>query len=214
MAETIGTKELLRMIRAAVAKVRANHEQLSRLDSATGDGDHGTTMLRAMDAAGKAADECSGGDVKSLLHGIGWGIMCVDGGSTGPLLGSFFMGMSEAVGAAESLDCAAVAGMFAGGLAAMQKHTAAQVGDKTMMDALMPAVEALRAAAGASAGVDAAMQQAADAAEKGAEATRNMQARFGRAKNLGERTLGHVDPGATSMSYLFEGFFEGLSAGG
>ncbi len=214
MADTISKADLGQMILAAVEKIRANHQELSRLDSATGDGDHGTTMLRAMDAAGKAVEEAGEGDIKSLLHGIGWGIMCVDGGSTGPLLGSLFMGMSEGAGEVDALDSAALAATFEGGLASMQKQSKAQVGDKTMMDALIPAVESLRSAADAGAGPAAAMQQAADAAAKGAEATKDMQAKFGRARNLGERTLGNVDPGATSISYLFEGFSESISADG
>jgi len=214
MADTIGKADLGRMILAAVEKIRANHQELSRLDSATGDGDHGTTMLRAMDAADKAVAEAGEGDIKSLLHGIGWGILCIDGGSTGPLLGSLFMGMSEGAGDAESLDCAALAATFEAGLAGMQKQSKAQVGDKTMMDALIPAVESLRAAADAGADPAAAMQQAAEAARKGTEATKDMQAKFGRARNLSERTLGNIDPGATSISYFFEGFSESISAGG
>ena len=214
MADTIDKAGLGQMILAAVEKIRANHQELSRLDSATGDGDHGTTMLRAMDAVSKAVAEAGEGDIKSLLHGIGWGIMCADGGSTGPLLGSLFMGMSEGAGDAESLDCAALAATFEAGLASMQKQSKAQVGDKTMMDALIPAVESLRTAADAGANPAAAMQQAAEAARKGAEATKDMQAKFGRARNLGERTLGNIDPGATSISYLFEGFSESISAAG
>jgi len=212
MAATIGVGDLARMVRGAVEKIRANHETLSRLDSATGDGDHGTTMLRAMEAAGKAIDE-GGGDIPSLLNAIGWGILSVDGGSTGPLLGSFFMGMGEGAGAGEALDGPAVASLFEAGLAAMRKQSRAQVGDKTMMDALIPAVEALRSAAESGADVEAALRQGAEAAARGAEATRDMRAKFGRAKNLGDRTLGAVDPGARSMAFLFEGFVEGLAAG-
>ncbi len=210
MTERIGRDEVGRMIDAAVSGIREHHELLSKLDSATGDGDHGITMLRAAEAMAKAVEEDESGELKSLLHAAGWSIMCTDGGSTGPLLGSFFMGLSEGVGDSDSLDSAGLATMFEAGLAKVQKQTKAQVGDKTMMDALMPAVDALREAADAGFGVDEAMGCAVEAATRGAEATTHMQAKFGRARNLGERTIGHVDPGATSISYLFKGFRDGL----
>jgi len=208
MAETIGTAEFSRMLLGAAGQIRAHHEQLSKLDSAIGDGDHGTAMMKAADAMERAVAAAADRPLKTLLTDTGWGMMGTDSGSTGPLLGSLFMGMSEAVGDSDQLDGPALADVFAGGLAGLCKQTRAQVGDKTMMDALVPAVEALRVAADGSASVAEALRRAAEAARQGAEATAEMQAAFGRAKNLGERTLGHVDPGATSMAYLFAGFAE------
>jgi len=213
MGETIGYNEISRMLAAAAGKIRANHEQLSKLDSAIGDGDHGITMLRAIEALDKALEDCDGEDIKSALYNVGWNVLCIDGGSTGPLLGSFFMGMSESVGGSEKLDCAAVAGMFEAGLATLRKHTKAQTGDKTMIDALVPAVEAMRAAAHKSPDVGDMMRLGAEAAEQGAASTARMRAGFGRAKNLGDRSIGHIDPGAASISYIFQGFAEGLSPG-
>jgi len=212
MAETIGYQEVARMILAAAEKIRANHETLSKLDSATGDGDHGTSMVRTAAAMENGIQGDETRDLKNVLHGIGWSVMGVDGGSTGPLFGSLLMGMSEGVGEADAIDCAAVAAMFEAGLAKVRKLTKAQVGDKTMMDALVPAVEALRKAAGEKATIGDALDRAAAAAAAGAEATADMQAKFGRARNLGERTVGHVDPGATSMSYIFQGFAAGISS--
>lgn len=208
--DTLTSKEMVAMLTAAIEKIRQNHDELSKLDGATGDGDHGTTMLRAVDAIEKAAAEFGELPLKEMLHKIGWGIMCCDGGSTGPLLGSLFMGMSAGVGEAESLDKACVAEMFDAGLAKMAKQSKAQVGDKTMMDALIPAVEAMKAADTSC--ISEAVKAAADAAKEGAANTANMQAKFGRARNLGERTLGHIDPGATSISYIFQAFSEALSA--
>jgi dihydroxyacetone kinase-like protein len=210
--ETIGYDEVAGMVRSAVAKIRDRHEELSRLDSAIGDGDHGSAMLRAMEAAEKALDESAGGDIPAAMNAIGWEMMSVAGGSTGPLLGSFFMGLGEGAGAAERLDCAGVAGMFESALESMQKNTPAKVGDKTMMDALVPAVAALRQGADAGESIPAALKRAAEAAAEGVESTRQLRAKFGKARNLGERTIGHADPGATSMAYLFEAFAEG--AGG
>jgi len=210
MVETINAENVASMIQATITLIRDNEQMLSKLDSATGDGDHGSAMVSAMNAADKALAEWDKASIQSLLKGVGWGMMCIDGGSTGPLWGSLFMGMSKGAGEAESLDCAAMADMFEAGLAKIQKQSKAQVGDKTMMDALIPAVGAIRAAADASASIDQALAAAADAAAQGAAATCDMQAKFGRARNLGERVIGHVDPGATSMSLLFKAFSEAL----
>jgi len=226
MTETIGRDELVRMLRGAVEKVRAGHEGLSRLDSAIGDGDHGTTMLRAMGLVEKTIVErpsAQGRDrqgaapfpprpLRALLNDVGWAVMGVDGGAAGPLLGSLLMGMAEGVGERQELDAAALADAFEAGLASVRRYSQAQVGDKTMMDALVPAVEALRAAAGAGQGAAAALAAAALSAEKGAAATADMCARFGRARNLGERSRGFADPGATSMALIFRGFADGLAA--
>jgi len=214
MAETMDYDGIVRMITGAVASIRAHHEHLSQLDTAIGDGDHGSAMMRSMDAVEKALSEADGSDAKSMLYNVGWGVMSAAGGAPGPLLGSFFMGLSEGVAGRAELDCAALAAAFEAGLAGMQKQSKAQPGDKTMMDALVPAVEALRAAAGASKGIDEAMADAADAAARGAEATKDMLAKFGKARNMGERTLGHADAGATSISYIFRGFADALKAHG
>jgi len=125
------------------------------------------------------------------------------------LLGSFFLGMSEAAAGSETLDGPGLAAAFEAGLAKLRAQTPAQVGDKTMVDALVPAIEALRQAADAGAEPSALLAQAADAAQRGAERTRELQARFGRARNLGPRTIGHVDPGATSIALFFAGFRDG-----
>jgi dihydroxyacetone kinase-like protein len=197
------------MLTAAAAQIQANHQMLSQLDSAVGDGDHGTTMLRAMDAVSKTVSENPESDLKSLFSATAWALMSCDGGSTGPLLGSFFMGMSDGAAERRELDHAGVVSVFEAGVAKLQKQSRAQVGDKTMMDAFLPALAALQSA-DKTGGIEAALTQAADAAAKGAEATRNMKARFGRARNLGDRVLGHADPGAVSVSLIFKGFSEGL----
>jgi len=207
MTETIGYDDLVRMIRSAAQMIRDQHEVLSRLDSAVGDGDHGTTMLRAMESAENAIGALSSRDLKSLLNDVGWAILGIDGGATGPLFGSLFMGMAEAVGE-DSLDAKALAAVFEAGLAAVQRQTKAQVGDKTMIDALVPGVQALRASADGGEGIAAAMQQAALSAETGAASTKALRARFGRARNLGDRSIGAQDAGATSVSLIFRGFAE------
>jgi len=209
MPETLSYQNFCRMCQSAVGRIRANHELLSRLDAAVGDGDHGTTILRAMEAMAKTVTENSGTDLKELLAKIGWDIMGCDGGSTGPLLGSFFTGMSDAVADTTELDCAAVVAMFDGGVQKVAKQSRARIGDKTMMDAFLPALDAMHAAA-PSGSIRTVLQQAAQAAATGAEATKGLRAKFGRARNLGDRVIGHIDPGAVSVSLIFNGFSEAL----
>jgi dihydroxyacetone kinase-like protein len=183
---------------------------LSRLDSAVGDGDHGTTMLRAMEAVAKVVSENQGAELKPLFSSVAWAFLSCDGGSTGPLLGSFFIGMSDACAGENQLDRAGWAAVFERGVARMQEQSRAQIGDKTMMDAFLPALAALQSAS-ADGGLKAALRRAADAALQGAEATKNMRAKFGRARNLRDRVLGHLDPGAVSVSLICQGFSEGFA---
>ena len=201
------------MLRAAARLVRENQDELSRLDSFGGDGDHGTTMVRAVDRLEAAIDENPSAGLGELLHNVGWGIMGVDGGATGPLLGALFMSMPSGV-QRETLDARSLASAFAAGLEGVQKNTRARMGDKTMIDALDPAVAALREAADAGENIVAALARASNAAEDGVRATRTMRARFGRAKNIGDDSIGNEDPGATSVSLIFRGFLEGARADG
>jgi len=211
MGSLLGYTDVTAMFESAAGKVGANIKELSALDSAIGDGDHGTTMERALGAIRKAISESDSTSLKSLLYNIGWEVMCIDGGCTGPLLGSLFMGMSESVADVDELDCNALATMFESGLVGIQKQSKAIMGDKTMMDALEPAVAALREACNSGKTIEEALSDSADSAEKGAIATKDYVAHFGRAKNLGERTLGCQDPGATTISLLFRGFAEAIS---
>ncbi len=210
MSEEIGYKEIVAMLRAAVAQINDNHQTLSKLDSFGGDGDHGTTMARGMGIVAKTIDESKTEDIKTLLSDIGWAVMGVDGGAAGPLFGSFFGGMSEPADGKDAIDLPTLAAMFEAGLASVKTLTKAKPGDKTMIDALVPAVEAVQKAAGDGASITDALERGAQAAEEGAAATKDMQARFGRAKNIGEKSVGNADPGATSVSLIFKGFIEGV----
>ena len=120
------------------------------------------------------------------------------------------MGLGNGLSDQESIDCPTLAEMFEAGLAGVRRQSKAQVGDKTMMDALLPAVEAIRRAADARRSIKEALHRAAEAAENGAVSTKEFKARFGRAKNLGERTIGFQDPGATSMALILQGFVEAI----
>jgi dihydroxyacetone kinase-like protein len=211
MTETIGKNELARMFAGAAARIRSEHEQLSELDSIGGDGDHGATMLRAMTRLEEATMPERTGDLKTILREAGWSVLGVDGGASSSMLGIFFSGMSDAPITSASLDCAGLTAAFEAGLKAASKQTRAVPGDKTMMDALIPAVQALRSAADRGGCITEALEAAANAARAGAESTKNLTAHYGRAKHLGEKTLGYQDPGAMSVALIFEGFCSGLA---
>jgi len=204
---------LATVFRAAAAKVKAGAERLGQLDSAIGDGDHGIAMGRAMDALVKGIDTCPDPTPKALLKSVGRSVMGIDAGSTGPLMGSLLMGMGEPIGDATEIDAGLLARMLGSGVNKLRAISKAQVGDKTMVDALAPAAEALRAAAEAGDSLAAALAKAAAAAEAGAERTKDYQARFGKARNLGPRSIGHEDPGATSIALFLRGCADGAAAG-
>jgi dihydroxyacetone kinase-like protein len=191
------------MLRNALARIKEREEEFSKLDALTGDGDHGTAIVTALSAAVNTAEK--GTDFKSMLNDMGFAVMMETSGSTSTLLGAFFLGMSDAVNGTE-LDVAGVKALFAGGLANVRKQTKAAVGDKTMMDALIPAVSALEACK--SDDIGDLLSAAACEAQKGAEATVGMVAKFGRARNYGERSVGFMDSGAASWSTMFAAFSE------
>jgi phosphoenolpyruvate---glycerone phosphotransferase subunit DhaL len=209
MIVTVGYSEICQMLLAAAGRIRGRHEMLSRLDSAVGDGDHGISMLRVMEAVETTVNGNSGTDLKALFSMVAWAVMSVDAGSTGPLLGTFFEGLSEGATDRNQFDGVALAALVEAGTTKLQRLSRAQIGDKTMMDAFLPALAALKGA-DPEQGIKTALQQAAAAAAQGAGATKAMRAKFGRARNLGERSLGAVDPGAMSVALLFEGFYEAL----
>ena len=190
------------MVASAGAEIRAGEKLFSELDAAAGgDGDHGTAIVTAFNAMAKA----DGADFKGYLKALSDALQNEACGSTSTLYGAWLQGMSEGApeGAAE-LDAAALAAVFRGGLEEIGLTTRARVGDKTLMDALIPATEALSAAAGD--GVAEMLRQGAAAAAKGSEATGAMRAKFGRAKNLGERSVGPRDAGSASMACIFAAF--------
>ncbi|OAV66841.1 PTS-dependent dihydroxyacetone kinase, ADP-binding subunit dhaL [Bacteroidales bacterium Barb4] len=192
------------MLGNALRRVKEREDEFSKLDAVIGDGDHGTAIVTALTVAVKAAT-AEGNELKAVLNDIGFGIMLETSGSTSTLLGAFFLGMGDH--AAETVpDAAGVKAMFAGGLANIRLQTKAKQGDKTMMDVLIPAVEAMNACS--SDDIGDILQVGADAALQGAKATIDMQARFGRARNYGERSIGHADSGAVSWSCLFAAFAE------
>jgi dihydroxyacetone kinase-like protein len=211
MTDAVGKTELAQMFVQAADQIRREHQRLSELDSVAGDGDHGTTMLRVVERLEAAAAADTPEDLKSRLREVGWSIMGVDGGASSALLGTFFAGMADAEIGDFSMNCRDVAKAFEAGLRAISTQTKAQPGDKTMMDALQPAVSAFSAAAALGKTIRQALEDAALAARSGADSTKDLVARYGRAKFLGEKTRGTPDAGATSVALLFNGFCAGLA---
>ena len=210
MIDQIEYDDFVNMLRGSAKIIESEHQTLSQLDSISGDGDHGTTMSRAMRLVSKAIDQQERKEIKGLLESVSWNLLGVDGGATGPLLGTLFKGMADSLVEGQQVTVAAFSRMFETGLASLEKITNARVGDKTLMDALIPAIISLKESAQEGKNFVESLKAAAEAARSGAESTKGLVARFGRAKNLGEKTLGHPDPGATSMALILRGFYEGL----
>ena len=185
----------------SAAAIEAEADHLTALDSAIGDGDHGINMTRGMRAVLAALADADDAVPGKRLILAGKTLVSTVGGASGPLWGSALRRGGRALGDGE-LDGPALVATLEAALAAIQELGAAVPGDKTMVDALDPAVTTLRERLAAGDALDAALSAAADAAEEGARATTPMQARKGRASYLGERSVGHQDPGATSTALI------------
>ena len=181
-------KQWVVAVRKMADAVMAERDSLSALDSMVGDGDHGISLSKALDEAARQSAALPDPSPELVLHTAGVAVQNSMGGASGILFGALFIGMSRA---SASGDFAA---MLSGGLAEVQKRGKAARGDKTMVDALAPAVDAAKQGE--------TLDQVAKAALAGAESTKNMIAKFGRAKFLGERSLGFQDAGATSVAIM------------
>ena len=190
-----------RWIELAAADVAEQRDYLVDLDRAIGDGDHGENMDRGFKAAVEALGQAEPASVAEVLKTVAKTLMSTVGGAAGPLYGTAFLRASKAAGDGE-LDGAGVAAVIAGALDGIQARGKATTGEKTMVDAWTPALEAARAAAEAGSDPVAVLEAAATAAEAGAAATEPMRATKGRASYLGERSIGHLDPGAVSTSLI------------
>ena len=190
-----------RWIELAAADIAEQRDYLVDLDRAIGDGDHGENMDRGFKAALEALGQGQPGSVAEVLKTVAKTLMSTVGGAAGPLYGTAFLRASKAAGDGE-LDGAGVAAVIAGALDGIQARGKATTGEKTMVDAWTPALEAARAAAEAGSDPYAVLEAAATAAEAGAAATEPMRATKGRASYLGERSIGHLDPGAVSTSLI------------
>jgi len=199
----------LRRFAAAVAEHKA---ELVRLDTAIGDGDHGTNLDRGMRKVVEKLDGMDVTDIGATLKAVGMTLVSSVGGAAGPLYGTLFLQMGTSAAGRDSLDLEGWTAALDAGVQGVKMRGKAEPGDKTMLDALMPAVEALRGAAGEGTALPDALTRSADAAREGMEATIPLEARKGRASYLGPRSVGHQDPGATSSHLLLRAAAEAAGA--
>jgi dihydroxyacetone kinase-like protein len=191
-------------VRSTASVIEDNAADLTRLDSAIGDGDHGTNMNRGFKAAVQRLDGLEAEDFSSLFKAVGMALIGKVGGASGPLYGSLFLGMGKELGGASEVEDQRLAAALRAGYDSVVARGKAQLEDKTMLDAWHPALEALDAALADGKELGPALDEAAAAAEEGMKATIPMIARKGRASYLGERSRDHQDPGATSTHLILE----------
>jgi phosphoenolpyruvate---glycerone phosphotransferase subunit DhaL len=212
MAQSLTREQLMVWLGIFRDSVHEHRDYLTELDAAIGDADHGTNLTRGMDAVMAVVDADDAPDTAgTMLKAVGMKLLSAVGGASGPLYGTFFLRASAAAGDAETLDAEAVLGMLRAGVAGLATRGKAELGDKTMVDALTPAVEALADAVSNGDDLTAGLRAAADAAAKGREATTELEARKGRASYLGERSKGHTDPGAASATMLIEALADAVA---
>lgn len=211
MTDTIDAAVLTDWIRRFRDAVTEQRDWLTELDSAIGDADHGANMARGMGAAADRLDQGAPPTVDELLKGVGMTLVSSVGGASGPLYGTFFLRAGAAGGAVAELDGPALAAALRAGCDGIVARGRAEPGDKTLLDAMSPAVDAFDASLASDPDVGAASAAAADAAVAGRDATEPMVARKGRASYLGERSAGHLDPGAASTALLFQALADAIA---
>ena len=195
-------QEFASRLQNACAAVTAAEQELTEIDSRFGDADHGLTMSKIAKAISAAAGESEGG-IQAMLDDAAMAVMVLNGGSAVPLWNTWLDGLQEEAPEGNEIDTAGIQAIFAKALKALSDMSGAKVGDKTMMDALIPASQAIAAYSGSDeAGL---FDAAAQAALQGAEASKQFVSKFGRAKSYGEQSIGTPDAGAASMAYFFQG---------
>jgi phosphoenolpyruvate---glycerone phosphotransferase subunit DhaL len=204
VTETVTTAAFEAWVQRFAALVAENREHLTELDSAIGDADHGSNMDRGMKAAVAALDEAQPGTPGAVFTKVGMTLVSTVGGASGPLFGTFFLRMGTSLADTQEATPEQFAAALRAGLEGVVARGKAEPGDKTMYDALAPAVDALDAALAEPADLPDALSRALQAATDGRDATTPMLARKGRASYLGERSVGHQDPGATTVALLVQ----------
>lgn len=203
MTATITLTTLTDWLELFQQQVTEQQAYLTELDSAIGDADHGINMARGMTAVTEKIGAEPTGTADEMLKKVGMTLVTSVGGASGPLYGTFFLRMSTNVGPVTELDAASLGAALRAGLDGLVQRGRPELGDKTMYDALAPAIDAIEATASARRDLPDVLGAGLRAAESGRDATIAMLARKGRASYLGERSVGHQDPGATSAALLF-----------
>jgi dihydroxyacetone kinase-like protein len=208
--DNLGVAELTRWVREFARLIGENKDHLTALDSAIGDADHGTNMDRGMTAVVAGLDGVEPPSPGDLLKQVGMALVSNVGGASGPLFGTFFLRLGTSVAGKTALDPGDLAAALRSGLEGVVQRGRAEAGDKTMYDALEPAVAALESSVQSGQSLKDGLRLALEAAEAGRDATIPLLARKGRASYLGERSVGHQDPGATTVALLFQAAVEAL----
>jgi dihydroxyacetone kinase-like protein len=200
----VGRDNLLAWIEALQKVYAENKEYLTQLDSAIGDADHGINMNRGFTAVQAELEKSTPGDISGILKTVAMSLIRTVGGASGPLYGTFFLRASTVCAGKAELEAADVVAIFEAGLDGVVQRGKAQLEDKTMVDALTPAVNVMKEALAGGAALKDILEKGAAAAEAGMKSTIPLQAKKGRASYLGERSIGHQDPGATSSHLMLK----------
>ena len=206
------TEDTLAVVQAMAAAMEENRKHLTKLDSEIGDGDHGNNMHRGFQAALERLEGMELETPADVLKAVSTALVGKVGGAAGPLYGTAFLRASTSLSGKEDLSSEDVAEAMEAALGGVKQRGKAEEGDKTMIDALAPAVAAAKEAASSGKGVGEVSREAAEAAGEGSEATVPLTARRGRASYLGERAAGHMDPGARSTHLLLDAAARALGA--
>lgn len=209
---TISLDQLIAWLSRFRDLVTQKQSYLTELDSAIGDADHGSNMTRGMSAVVAKVGTAPAAAVDELLKLVGMALVTSVGGAAGPLYGTFFLRMGVSAGSVTEMDGAAFGAALRAGLDGVVARGKAEAGDKTMFDAIAPALDAWDVSVAGGSDIAAAASAALRAAEKGRDATEPLVARKGRASYLGERSAGHLDPGATSSALLFQALVDTVSS--
>ena len=201
---SLDTKQMAAIVEGMAKKIEAEKEYLTELDNEIGDGDHRINLARGFEAVEKKLPSLAGGDIGALLKGVGMQLVSTVGGASGPLYGTAFMKAGMACKGLTEIDGPAFVKAMEAAVDGIKMRGKATEGEKTMLDALCPALKVMQDDVTAGKSLKEALQDAAQAAEKGVEYTKTIIATKGRASYLGERSLGHQDPGATSSLYLLQ----------
>ncbi|RHR50921.1 dihydroxyacetone kinase subunit L [Clostridium sp. AF18-27] len=198
------TKKVLEILRAMGRTIANEKDYLTRLDQPIGDSDHGINLDRGFQAVEQKLPGMEGKDVGSILKDVGMTLVSTVGGASGPLYGSAFMKAGAAAAGKTEVDAEGFLAMLDAAVEAVKKRGRAQVEEATMLDAMCPSLEAMKEAQAQGEGPGPMLEAGVKAAWAGAEHTKDLVATKGRASYMGERGLGHQDPGATSYAYLLE----------
>ncbi|MEM1483798.1 dihydroxyacetone kinase subunit DhaL [Oscillospiraceae bacterium PP1C4] len=210
--KTITVTTLQRMMIHVADEIIANESYLTEVDTVIGDGDHGIGMKRGFQALKNMLEKTAFDTVDFLLKAVGIELVKTMGGASGVIFGTMFIGGLNKLSPSDTISLDELAAYFDEGVSAIKRRGKAKAGEKTMLDALIPAVESLKQSAEEQSDMQDALEKAYTMAEGGVEASKSMKSRVGRSKNFQDATLGLPDPGAISTSLIFKALFEGVNA--